>query len=224
MTRQASEMVFLDGIAEHLHACPLDPWLESTGIDVQTMHRIDSTNCYRGYIGFWEVFGDELFLVGLFDPDGQPLDARQVFAGRELPILADWFTGRLDVDRGNLLTYWHAGWGGQTEERICLWVDRGRVVRRRRYDHAKRLKKWFQNEFGTPEGYRRWLRAREASMPEPLGGFTGSGFALVGVDDPELLAGAWPDGLSREEMNELAGHYLAHLVRPGRPAAPPAAG
>jgi hypothetical protein len=79
----------------------------------------------------------------LLDCNERPFDIRMVFGEKSLPIHADWFSGRLEIDRGEPLSYHHMGWGFETTERLRLYVKDGRVVARRRYDQAKLLRRRF---------------------------------------------------------------------------------
>jgi hypothetical protein len=64
-----------------------------------------SSALYRGYIGLWELHDDELYFIGLADERNGPIDATRLFPGHPWPILARWFSGRLDLDRGERLAY-----------------------------------------------------------------------------------------------------------------------
>ena len=112
MTRQASEILILDDRFEDLHVLPLEPYLEPRGIDMCAISNVSSTALYRGYQGLWEVFAGDLYLVGLLDAQMQPIDPSPIFDGQKFPVPAEWFSGRLVVDRGERLTYEHMGWGG----------------------------------------------------------------------------------------------------------------
>ena len=157
MTAQTSEYLLLDGRFEILHSLPLEPYLEPRGIDIRELSSDFSTGLWRGYVGIWEVFEGDLFLIGLFDYNDEPVNLASVFGDRQLPIRADWFTGRLQIDRGERLTYWHMGWGSQYAERLRLYVEQGRVVARRRYDQRKVLRRHYNANFERNEEFRRQL-------------------------------------------------------------------
>ncbi len=64
-----------------------------------------STACWRGYIATWEVRNGSLFLKSLNkealpNDDEIPIPLQSVFPDADGPILADWFSGVLDCNRG----------------------------------------------------------------------------------------------------------------------------
>jgi len=64
-----------------------------------------STACWRGYIAKWEVRDGSLFLKSLRkenlpNEDEKPIPLQSVFPDANGPILADWFSGVLECNRG----------------------------------------------------------------------------------------------------------------------------
>ena len=64
-----------------------------------------STACWRGYIATWEVRNESLFLKSLskealLNDDETPIPLQSVFPDGNGPILADWFSGVLECNRG----------------------------------------------------------------------------------------------------------------------------
>ncbi len=220
MTSQTSEILLLDDRVERLHCLPLDPYLEPRRIDIRAMSSGYHTGLYRGYVGLWEVFDGSLFLIGLLDCQNDPIDPAIVFGDHRFPIRADWYSGRLEIDRGECLSHYHMGWGGQFAERLRLYVDHGRVVARRRYDQRKVLLRRFNAHFKEYEEFRQEVAKHRSSDLGPLGGFTAAGLKVMGqtpIDDTE----PWPDGLTEGEMAEWVDPMLAHCTRPGGRGAPP---
>ena len=214
MTAQTSEILLLDGHFEHLHSCPLDAYLEPRGIDIRAMSNGYSTALWRGYVGLWEVFDNSLFLIGLLDFQDQPIDPAAVFGELRFPVNADWYSGRLEIDRGDRLSYYHMGWGSQYAERLRLYVEHGRVVARRSYDQRKVLLRRFNANLHEYEDYRRQVAEHGPSQLGPLGGFTAAGLKVIG-QSPVDTGEPWPDGMSQGEMAEWVLPMLNHCVRPG---------
>lgn len=213
MTAQTSEILILDGLFEHLHSLPLDPYVEPRGIDIRAMSDGYSTGLWRGYVGLWEVFNGELFLIGLLDFQDNPIDPAAVFGERRFPISADWYSGRLEIDRGERLSYYHMGWSSQYAERLRLYIEHGRVVARRSYDQRKVLLRRFNADLEENEDYRRQVAEHGPSPLGPLGGFTAAGLKVIGqppINDTE----PWPEGLDEEEMAQWVLPMLTHCVRP----------
>lgn len=218
MTSQTSEILLLDDRFELLHSLPLDPYLELRRIDIRAFSGGYCTGLYRGYAGLWEVFNDSLFLVGLLDIYDDPIDPEKVFGDLRLPILADWYCGRLEVDRGECLYRAHRGWGGQYAERLRLHVEHGHVVARRRYDQRKVLLRRFNAQFKEYEDFRQQIAEHGSSPIGPLGGYTAAGLKVIG-QPPFEQGEPWPDGMTDQEIAAWVEPRLAHCVRPGRPGA-----
>ena len=214
MTAQTSEILLLDGRIEHLHSLPLDPYLEPRGIDIRAMSSGFHTGLYRGYVGLWEVFDSGLFLIGLVDYKNDPIDPATVFGELRFPITAYWYSGRLEIDRGERLSYYHMGWGSQYAERLRLYVEHGRVVARRSYDQRKVLLRRFNATLGEHEEFRRQVAEHGPSQLGPLGGFTAAGLKVIG-QSPAEAGEPWPEGLSQGEMAEWVAPMLNHCVRLG---------
>jgi hypothetical protein len=176
MTAQTPEILMFDNRPYTLKSIPLDPYLKSSGLEFPQSALVrSSTANYRGYVGCWEVLKDDLYLIGLFDPDGQAFDKSVL--GWELPVKATWFSGRLDVDQGDLLSYAHAGWGSVWSKRIRLYFENGRFKRRVRVDLAKRLKKEYALTPDQEREYRQWQAERGHMI---MGGLTRAGFDAIG--------------------------------------------
>jgi len=213
VTAQSSEILLLDGHLESLNALPLSPYLEPRGIDIRAMSRGFSTALWRGYVGLWEVLDGSLFLIGLVDCENDPIDPATVFGELRLPILADWYSGRLEIDRGQLLFYHHMGWGSQYAERLRLYVEHGRVVARRSYDQRKVLLRRFNANREEIAEYRRQVAEHGSPALGPIGGLTSAGLKVIGQspvgDEP------WPAGPDDWNLEEWALPMLTHCVRPG---------
>lgn len=131
MTAQAHEQLILDGQPTSLMSCPSlplhDPRLKTIDVGAD-MHPLSddmkltrSTACWRGYIGYWEIKDNRLYLnrvVGSYH-----LDARE-------PVFADWISDTLRVPQGKLLQYVHMGFGSVYERELEIVVEAGVVVSR----------------------------------------------------------------------------------------------
>jgi hypothetical protein len=214
MTAQTSEFLIHEGRIEQLHSLPLDPYLESRGIGIRAISNGHSTALWRGYIGFWEVFDDELFLIGLLDFLNQPINPATVFGDRRFPIKADWFSGRLEIDRGERLSYVHMGWCSQYAQRLRLHIKQARVVAQRSYDQRKLLLRRYKATYEAEEEFRRLLAEKGSSELGPLGGFTEAGLKVLGWPAVEGRE-PWPCGLTDEELAQMVEPWLLHCTRPG---------
>lgn len=79
----------------------------------------NSTACWRGYRGTWEINEGRLYL--------RSLEGRYRVTSHE-PILAEWYSGLLRVPQGKLLEYVHFEFGSVYETELFLDIEDGIVV------------------------------------------------------------------------------------------------
>jgi hypothetical protein len=132
MTAQIADIMILDGRAFQLHTTPLEEYFGRIKWRPSCMR---STGNYRGYVARWELFGDRLFLTGLFGmiwivpehlvgklaPDPDPFEPAEdgrkslrlqdIFPDHAPLVFAEWVTERLVVATGPRLVYMHFGFG-----------------------------------------------------------------------------------------------------------------
>lgn len=132
MTAQAHEILIYEGERSSMAYCPDFPKdhpeiCESSDEDGGGI--LQSTACWRGYIGTWEIKDDHFFLNSLRGrykvraPDG---------------IHALWFTGVLRIPRGELLQYVHMGFGSVYESELHVEIEEGIVVKKREVSNRER--------------------------------------------------------------------------------------
>ncbi|MEN9627315.1 MAG: hypothetical protein RJA10_542 [Pseudomonadota bacterium] len=215
MTAQAKELILLDETFEWTYGLPLEPYLAEHGIDMRQIARCRSSGCWRGYEAVWEIAGDDLYLIGLLEPDGQPYDPAVVFGDRPLPIRADWFSGRIEIGQGDALTYHHMNAGHSHSTVLRLYVRCGRVVARRRYDQTRLLRRHFERFVAANPNWLEILEAEARDDLQPLGGLTAAGVKALGRPELERegLQSTWPGGLSSAETAEIAACLLRHCTR-----------
>jgi hypothetical protein len=140
MTAQIHETLYLDGEETSMVTCPDVPdrhprvvflsreqALEKGGRDVSY---IFSTACWRRYRGTWKIEDGKFWLVALagsFELTG------------EGPLLADWFSGVLNIPRGERIRYVHMGFESLYEENLLLTIEEGVVVSSRVIDNRDRV-------------------------------------------------------------------------------------
>jgi hypothetical protein len=148
MTAQIADIMILDGEAFQLHTTPLEGYFERIKWRPACMR---STFNYRGYVTRWELFGDRLFLTGLFGmswivpphlvgklaPDPDPYEPAQdgvkslrlqdLFPDKAPLVFAEWVTERLVVATGPRLVYMHFGFGSLHATYRTIDVAEGQV-------------------------------------------------------------------------------------------------
>jgi hypothetical protein len=148
MTAQVADIMILDGEAFELHTTPLEEYFER--VKWRPACRRSTAN-YRGYVARWELFGERLFLTGLFGmgwlvpehligklaPDPDPYEPAQdglkslrlqdLFPNQAPLVFAEWVTERLVVATGPRLVYMHFGFGSLHSTYRTIDVADGRV-------------------------------------------------------------------------------------------------
>lgn len=127
MTAQIHEIMIYDGNETEMASCPPLPEnnprikkLNDEEIDFDNAGGIIfSTACWREYVGKWEIKDGRFYLVGL--------EGRYRLDGRE-PLFADWFTGVLRIPRGDMIQYFHIGYGSVFEEEVYVKVEQGVIT------------------------------------------------------------------------------------------------
>jgi hypothetical protein len=148
--------MILDGKAFKLHTIPLEAYFKR--IAWRPSFARGSTANRRGYVARWELFGERLFLTGLFGmswivpphligklaPDPDPFEPAQdhlkslrlpdLFPDQAPLVFAEWVTDRLVVPTGPRLVYVHAGFGSLHASYRTIDVADGRVQSIRDWD------------------------------------------------------------------------------------------
>jgi len=91
----------------------------SFGITVCHHRNTQSTACWRGYIGIWEIKDGKLYLKDLI--------GRYKKVSKE-PIFLEWFSDVLIIPQGKILCYIHIGFETVYEKELHMVVKKGRLV------------------------------------------------------------------------------------------------
>lgn len=129
MTAQIAEQIIWAGDEHALLSDPLADYL--SGCAARPEFAWESTALWRGYLGSWQIVGDELHLMALKGrlKNGQPVSLSTIFPGSDGSVFAAWYSGELRIPRGRLLHYVHRGFDSIYRTEIILHVGLGRVVR-----------------------------------------------------------------------------------------------
>ena len=127
-----------------------------------------ASNNWRGYVATWQIDGDRLLLVKIeqsFQTAPVPEDRKdwdrwtpkwelrevpidQVLPGKTLPLLAEWYSGRLRIPQGEMLDYVHMGYGSRSERDTFLEFKNGALVSRVDIDNIG--KNFYRTEYAQP--------------------------------------------------------------------------
>jgi len=128
MTAQITEVLQYKGEQLSMRTEPLADYFAQTGL--QPDFQKQSTACWRGYIGQWEILLDRLYLVGIsatYD-DGTEGTLDSLFPGFTDRVFAHWYTGVLNIPKGKLTRYVHMGYLSRYEQDLFLAVENGVVI------------------------------------------------------------------------------------------------
>ncbi len=113
-TAQIPDFLIYNGDTLSIFTNPLESYFDKIPRPDNVFHRYgyNSTACWRGYIGYWELRNDSLFLVEL-QGDSTAIDLSLIFKDRETnnKIHADWYSSSLLNPYGKLIHYEHTGYG-----------------------------------------------------------------------------------------------------------------
>ena len=131
-TGQAGEFIIFNGDTLEMLSEPLESFLTLNEPRENYSHYLKngcSTGVYRGYVGYWEIKNDKLFLKNVFicGEASKPIK-NLLFKDSQGDVLADWFTGELYLQKGKLLKYNHSGYERCYETEIVIRIEKGVVV------------------------------------------------------------------------------------------------
>ena len=95
MTRQIAEKIIYNGQKYELHTEPLRPYFYEHPIERSSRTLIESTDCWRGYVGHWAIEADKLYLVELDCLELPPRNALDALFPGQQKVFAEWFSGTI---------------------------------------------------------------------------------------------------------------------------------
>lgn len=127
-----------------------------------------ASNNWRGYVATWQIDGDRLMLVKIeqsFQTAPVPKDRKDwdrwapnwelrevpidlVLPGKTLPLIAEWYSGRLRIPQGEMLDYVHMGYASRFERDTFLEFKNGVLVSRADIDNTGR--NLYRTEYAQP--------------------------------------------------------------------------
>lgn len=135
MTAQMQESLLYKGEKVGMSALPLETYLQTNGTK---NFEAPNTMLWRGYVGHWEIEGDKLLLIGFvgFSDGKSEFNLNDLFPG-EPKVFANWFSGEITIPRGELLYYFHGGFGSIYEKDQVLTFEKGVLVNESWVDNAE---------------------------------------------------------------------------------------
>ena len=133
MTAQCPEILHYRNVELELCGTPLYEYLARLRKDRRPKFLKQSTACYRGYIGTWEISDGHLYLVGLEGLLETSEGLKDASLATALPwvrgrLAAKWVTGRLRCIEGRLIDYVHHAYASTYERDRYLCFEQGQLV------------------------------------------------------------------------------------------------
>lgn len=152
MTAQSMEMIFFKNQKLYMATEPLQPYLDSLAEKPRFFP--NSTSCWRGYHGTWEIRDNRLLLIHLvcYRADLKigkiwEVDMDFLFPG-QIEVFADWFTGEIRIPQGDLLEYVHGGYDSTYEKDLFLDFKEGYLVS---YNYVNNILEQAKELINSPE-------------------------------------------------------------------------
>ena len=140
MAAQLPDVIVVNGERKDLYSNPLEQYWSRLGKTRPQFCPLP--NCRRGYIAFWELKDQALYLRGI---EGN-YERRTFFGlGRKKPkrftwsslfpdersgwVKATWFLGPLRIPHGNMTEYVDQDYESRFEKEMIVTVDKGAVVK-----------------------------------------------------------------------------------------------
>lgn len=124
-TGQFPDYLIVDNDTVPIFNNPLEQYFQHVGNRqlIEFENSCFSTACWRGYIGYWKLEHDSLFLVRISPctfgcSEANDVNLKEIF-GSEV-VFANWYSGTLNVPRGNLFSGSDMGYNAiyEYEEKI----------------------------------------------------------------------------------------------------------
>lgn len=133
MTAQAEEILIYKGQEVLMDSLPLSDYLE-TREDLKFI--ADSSLCWRGYYGKWEILNDKLYLIEIqaFIGDYKEVDLNYLFPNQE-KVFANWFTGEIRIPLGQMLEHVNQGFDSVYEKDLLLFFIEGILIDEKEVDN-----------------------------------------------------------------------------------------
>lgn len=115
MTAQHRESLVYNGEEYYLATEPLHQYLVNKDISFVSY----STACWRGYIGYWLIEENRLYLTDLEAHIAYNEDVGLDYLFPEQKkVLAEWYSGEIRIPHGNEMKYIHQGYASLYEKEL----------------------------------------------------------------------------------------------------------
>ncbi|MEW4922554.1 hypothetical protein [Algibacter sp. 2305UL17-15] len=147
ITAQYPDKIIYEGKEFNLNSNPLEPYFDK---NPENRPEMTSTALWRGYVGHFEIIGNELFLtdmkkpVSYTDDDGNYkrkwVSIYKMYFPRQGKVRIDWFTGILILPHGKMVEYVHMGYASTYSKYWLLEIENGIFNEARKYTNKEFVK------------------------------------------------------------------------------------
>lgn len=142
-TAQIPDQLLYESKQEEIFSTPLEQYFAQEGNRPEWL-TMTNTACWRGYVASWEVRNGTLYLTEItrdeWDPDTQEVEykdiSKKIFPNASWPVKATWFSGSIQMPRGELIEYVHMGFASVYEQNLFLEFEDGVLQRVRIVNHT----------------------------------------------------------------------------------------
>jgi hypothetical protein len=130
MTAQFGDRIFFGNIKYSISSEPLSCYLEN--LKDKPKFIPPNTALWRGYRCNWQVIDNKLHLIDITAwIDGNKELGMDYFFPGQSKVFAVWYTGDIRIQTGELLEYYHGGYGSTYEEDWFLEFRNGVYINMR---------------------------------------------------------------------------------------------
>jgi hypothetical protein len=151
-TPQIADVLVYKGKHYSLYGLPLNDLYEMDTVkyrDLVEPAPFCNTACYRKYVAYWEIVGDELCLMRLSTPCENfedSADLKSLFKEKYLSgsVKADWFTGVLNTAPKDAdgFYYSHSGWNITYNKETDFHFEKGKLIKTENFTNAIKHSKY----------------------------------------------------------------------------------
>lgn len=141
-TAQYPDKIIYNGTEYNLNSNPLEPYFDKNPENRPTMI---STALWRGYVGYFEIIENELYLTDMkipinhTDDDGNDkikwVSIHRMYFPKQKKVKIDWYSGILILPHGKRIKYVHQGYASTYSKYWLLEIENGIFNEARKYNN-----------------------------------------------------------------------------------------
>lgn len=148
-TTQVPDYLIYEGDTVPIKSSPLQSYIDKYPnlYPIFEQFEIKTTNCFRGYIAYWELKNDSLFLIKIQgDTSEIPLSFIFDKERKQEKIFADWFDGSILAQLGKKFIFPYIDFSTMYEFEKELIFDNGKLKKTKQYDNSKSKSSKYSND------------------------------------------------------------------------------